>query len=179
MSLLLDKTQVQGHNIKVTANLKIESENLGGQTSSTADAHKGFKPKTLTVSLQIKYKNSKQLSDLRQLAESLEKNGGRKIYRVVNDTATAFGVKQAQFSDNFSAREDDNLKQWQVQFVLTEYDSTAEKKEQRQKANNGAKVTNQSSTGEKIEAEQSEQEQLNTFEKILKYADKAASKVFS
>lgn len=173
MTLLLDRTSIQGHNLKVTANLKIESESLSGQTSSTADVHKGFKPKTLTVSLQIAYKNPDQLSSLIQLAQALEKTGKRKIYRVVNDTAATFGIKQAQFSDNFSAREDDNLKQWQVQFVLTEYRSTAEKTEQRQTTGT---ASTQSSTGEKIEAEESEQQQqLTSFEKLLKKADDAAS----
>lgn len=177
MSLLLDRTQVQGHNLKVSANLKIESENLGGQTSGTDSAHKGFKPKTLTVSLQIKFKQKEQLTSLVQLAQNVEKSGKRKIYRIVNDTAAAFGVKQCQFSDNFSAREDDSLKQWQIQFVLTEYDSTAEKTEQRQTAAAGAKVNTQGTNGEKIESEEGESNQLTGLEKVLKKADEAVGKV--
>lgn len=176
MSLLLDRTQVQGHNLKVTANLKIESENLGGQTSGTDSAHKGFKPKTLTVSLQIKFKQKGQLTSLVQLAQNVEKSGKRKIYRIVNDTANAFGIKQCQFSDNFSAREDDSLKQWQIQFVLTEYDSTAEKTEQRQTAAAGAKVSTQGTNGEKIESEEGTSEQLTSFEQILKSIDSAVGK---
>lgn len=171
MSLLLDRTSIQGHRLKATANLKIESENLSGQTSSTATAHKGFKPKTLTVSLQILYNQPEQLSSLVQLAQAVEKGGKRKIYRVVNNTANTFGIKQAQFSDNFSAREDDNLKMWQVQFVLTEYISTAERTEQRQTTGT---ANTQTTPGENVEADESDsaqQEQLTTFEKILKKAD--------
>ncbi len=53
MTLMLDGEQVHGKELQITANLRIESADLSGQTSNTATAHKGFKPKGLTVSLMI------------------------------------------------------------------------------------------------------------------------------
>ncbi|MFU3500756.1 DNA-binding protein, partial [Pseudomonas aeruginosa] len=41
MTLLLDGQQVHGKGLQVTANLRIESADLSGQTSNTAKAHKG------------------------------------------------------------------------------------------------------------------------------------------
>lgn len=55
MTLLLDGQEVRGKNLKVTGNLRIESDDLSGQTSNTDKGHKGFKPKTLTVSLMIPF----------------------------------------------------------------------------------------------------------------------------
>ena len=55
MTLLLDGQKVQGKNLKVTGNLRIESGDMSGQTSNTDSAHKGFKPKTLTVTLLIRF----------------------------------------------------------------------------------------------------------------------------
>ena len=50
MPRLLDGQIVQGKNLKVTANLRIESGDLSGQTGNTEKAHKGFKAKKLAVS---------------------------------------------------------------------------------------------------------------------------------
>ncbi|MEA5670209.1 DNA-binding protein, partial [Pseudomonas sp. MH2] len=70
--LLLDGTAIQGKGLKVTANLRIEADDLSGQTSNTETAHKGFKPKTLTVTLNIPYKNAAWLRDLMRVAEATE-----------------------------------------------------------------------------------------------------------
>ena len=69
MTLLLDGERVRGKKQKVTANLRIESDDLSGQTSNTESAHKGFKPKTLAVSLQIRYADSDQLRALENEAD--------------------------------------------------------------------------------------------------------------
>ena len=63
MTLLLDGIQIRGHRLKVTGNLRIESDDMSGQTSNTDSADKGFKPKTLTVALMIKYKDSAILAN--------------------------------------------------------------------------------------------------------------------
>lgn len=147
MTLLLDGEQVRGKNIKVTANLQIESDDLSGQTSNTDSAHKGFKPKTLTVTLQIPFVDSAYLRNIMRLAEATGSGGQRKTYRVVNDTASAFGVRQVEFSDGVSAREDDNLRSWQVQFTLSEKLSNPERVETR-RAGNG--VTQQGAQGQSV-----------------------------
>lgn len=110
MTLLLDGQKVQGKNLKVTGNLRIESGDMSGQTSNTDKAHKGFKPKTLAVSLMIPFVDRVQLTDLMRMAEATASGGELHLYRVVNDTAEAFGVRQVEFSEGVSAREADNLK---------------------------------------------------------------------
>ena len=70
MTLLLDGQKVQGKNLKVTANLRIESGDMSGQTSNTDKAHKGFKPKTLAVSLMIPFADKTQLTDLLRMADA-------------------------------------------------------------------------------------------------------------
>ncbi len=135
MTLLLDGQQVQGKYLKITASLRIESDDMSGQTSNTEKAHKGFKPKTLTVSLMIPFVDQSQLVDLMRLAEATAGGGQLKTYRVVNDTAAAFGIRQVQFSDGVSAREDDSLNAWRVQFTLAEKLSNPERVEGRRPGN--------------------------------------------
>ena len=135
MTLLLDGQLVRGMSMKITANLRIESDDLSGQTSNSDAAHKGFKPKTLAVTLVIRYADKSYLRDLMRLAEATEGGGQRKTYRIVNDTAEGFGVRQVQFSDGVSAREDDSLFCWRVQFTLSEKLSNPERVEKRRPAN--------------------------------------------
>ena len=75
MTLLLNGEQIIGNRMKVTANLKIESDDMSGQTSNTEKSHKGFKPKTLTVALTIPYKQLSNLRTLMRLAEGTEGGG--------------------------------------------------------------------------------------------------------
>lgn len=172
MTLLLDGQQILGKNMKVTANLRIESDDMSGQTSNSATAHKGFKPKTLAITLQIAFVDQVQLRNLMRLAEATAGGGQLKMYRIVNDTAAAFGIREVQFSEGVSAREDDSLKQWQVQFTLSEKLSNPERVEKRRASNS---VTSQSApgtavTGDGEDAREKSQE-LSGFEKTLKKLD--------
>lgn len=171
MTLLLDGEQVRGKNIKVTANLRIESDDLSGQTSNTDSAHKGFKPKTLAVTLQIPFVDGAFLRNLMRLAEATGSGGQLKTYRVVNDTASAFGVRQVQFSDGVSAREDDTVRAWLVQFTLSEKLSNPERVETRRA---GKGVTQQGAPGQSVtgtdESSETGQE-LTGFEATLKKLD--------
>lgn len=169
MTLLLDGQKVNGKSLKVTANLRIESADLSGQTSNTDSAHKGFKPKALTVSLLIPYRDRLHLVEIMRLAEATAGGGQLRVYRVVNDTAEAFGVRQVTFSDTVTAREDDSLAAWRVQFTLTEKRSNPERVETRRPAGN---VQEQSGPGESVAAVPSADEpELNGFERILKRVD--------
>ncbi|MCK9818313.1 DNA-binding protein [Pseudomonas sp. MAFF 302046] len=171
MTLLLDGKQIRGKNLKVTANLRIESDDLSGQTSNTEKAHKGFKPKTLAVTLMIPFVDQVQLRDLMRLAEATAGGGQLKMYRVVNDTAAAFGVREAQFSEGVSAREDDSLKAWLVQFTLSEKLSNPEKVEKRRAGN---AVSAQSAPGQGVGGEGGSGEagkELSGFESVLKKVD--------
>lgn len=173
MTLLLDGEQVRGKNLKVTANLRIESDDLSGQTSNTDSAHKGFKPKTLAVTLLIPFIDESNLRNLMRLAEATGTGGQLKTYRVVNDTASAFGVRQVQFSDGVSAREDDSMRAWLVQFTLSEKLSNPERVETRRA---GKGVTQQGAPGQSVTAPGAAGtgaagEELTGFEVTLKKLD--------
>lgn len=174
MTLLLDGQEVRGKNLKVTGNLRIESDDLSGQTSNTDKGHKGFKPKTLTVSLMIPFVDQVQLRDLMRMVEATEGGGQLKTYRIVNDTAAAFGMRQVTFTEGVSAREDDNLRGWLIQFTLTEKLSNPEKVEGRRPGN---KVTAQSGPGAAVGGtgdgggSSEGPEELTGFEATLKKVD--------
>ncbi|MCO1622510.1 DNA-binding protein [Pseudomonas putida] len=147
MTLLLDGERIRGRGMKVTGDLRIESGDMSGQTSNTDTAHKGFKPKTLTVNLLIRFTDSTDLRTLMRLAEATVSGGQLKTYRIVNDTAAAIGMRQVQFSDGVSAREDDSLRGWRIQFTLTEKLSNPERVEKRRAAN---AVGTQSAPGQAV-----------------------------
>jgi hypothetical protein len=161
MTLLLDGQKIQGKSLKVTANLRIESADLSGQTSNSDTAHKGFKPKTLSITLLIPFRDSAQLNELMRLAEATEAGGQLKTYRVVNDTAEAFGVRQAQFSDNVNAQEDNSLSAWRVQFSLSEKLSNPERVETRR---SGGTAQQQAAPGTQI----APGTEPNALDKVLK-----------
>ncbi len=171
MTLLLNGEQIIGNRMKVTANLKIESDDMSGQTSGTETSHKGFKPKTLAVSLTIPYKDMTNLRTLMRLAESTQGGGQRTTYRIVSDTAEAFGIRQVEFTDGVSAREDDSLAQWIIQFTLSEKLSNPEKVESRRAGN---PVTSQSAPGDGVSGTgdtNATPQELTGFEAILKNVD--------
>lgn len=173
MTLLLDGQQILGKRLKITANLRIESDDLSGQTSNSQTAHKGFKPKTLTVSLMIPFADQVQLRDLMRLAEATAGGGQLKMYRIVSDTAAAFGIREVQFSDGVSAREDDSLNAWLVQFTLSEKLSNPERVENRRAGNS---VTSQSGPGSSVDGAAGGDGtgtpgELSGFERTLKKVD--------
>lgn len=172
MTLMLNGELITGNRVKVTASLKIESEDMSGQTSGTEKAHKGFKPKTLAVAMMITYKNSADLRTLMRLAESTEGGGQRTTFRIVNDTAEAFGIRQVEFSDGVTAREDDSLSQWIVSFTLAEKLSNPEKVENRRAGN---PVSSQSAPGEGVTGTGADgsgaPQELTGFEATLKKLD--------
>lgn len=175
MTLLLNGEKVRGKAMKVAASLRIESEDLSGQTSNSTSAHKGFKAKTLTVTCLIRFADEEQLRALMSLAEATESGGQLKTYRIVNDTAAAFGVRQVQFSDGVSAREDDQLAAWRIQFTLTEKLSNPERVEKRRSASS---VTQQGAPGQAVAGTASgaaggtgNAQELTGFEQTLKRLD--------
>lgn len=173
MTILLNGTQIVGNRMKLTGSLKIEAADMSGQTSSTDKSEKGFKPKTITVAMTIPFKKVEDFQTLMRLAEGTEGGGQQTTYRIVNDTAQAMGIRQVTFTDSVSAREDDTLQQWIIQFSLTEKLSNPEKKEQRAKANG---VASQSAPGDGVAGsgaagESGAPQELTGFEAVLKKVD--------
>lgn len=110
-----------------------------------------------------------------RLAESTAGGGQLHLYRVVNDTAEAFGIRQVEFSDGVSAREDDTLRAWLIQFTLSERKSNPEKVEGRRpgnavKAQSGPGGAVGGSGGAGNDRAEGEQE-LTGFEATLKKVD--------
>lgn len=98
----------------------------------------------MSAPLMIPFVDQVQLRDLMRLVEATAGGDQLKTYRIVNDTAAAFGMHQVTFTEGVSAREDDNLRGWLIQFTLTEKLSNPEKVEGRRSGN---KVTAQSGPG--------------------------------
>ncbi|WP_051311735.1 hypothetical protein [Zooshikella ganghwensis] len=176
--MMIGQYQVQGCSLKVVGNLRISNEELSGASSATDRAHKGFKPKTLTVSLQINQNSPEHLTRLIELAESVNEQGKQTVYTLVDPTAKAMNIRQVQFNDNFSVREASDKRLWQGQFTLSEYRSVPEKVEQRQPRKDPKKQQadgksippdgpQQGSTNENNEPE------LTSFEQYLKEIDEA------
>ena len=169
LSLILDETTINGFGHKVTCELALPDEDLSGQSSSSAAAEGGIKPKRLRVQLNIKYDDRDDLADLVLLASATNDDGSRKKYKIVNDTATAFNIRQVRFTERFSAQELDNTQAWSVSFVLVEHISVPEKVEQKRIESTEPEVplADQSTAGTV-----SESEPLNGVEKVVAWMDK-------
>lgn len=124
----LDGEAIPLKNIKVNPSVQFQDKDQSGQTSSTAVAEQGIKPKELRVTGVINFTDDKILSRLFALAEA--KDGGKlKRYRVANHTAKAINFRIATFTGNIDASEIDGQMAWQVTFTLREHLSVSEKKD--------------------------------------------------
>lgn len=130
--MMLNDYTVPDKELRVTVGMRFEDDSLGAQTSSTESAHKGIKPKTLTVSLMIPFVAVTQLTELTAIAEATTEDGSLVTYDITEEAANAMKVRQVRFSDSFDVRPDWKLNAWQVNFSLQEYKSVPEKAEQRQ-----------------------------------------------
>lgn len=131
--LQLDDFTLPGHGLAVSSNMEIRTEELSGETSGTDEADKGVKPKTLTVTLSIRYTEKTDLTKLTRIAEAKGANGEMKVYSITHETANALGIRQVKFTDNYTVKPGGTLKKWDVSFTLKEYKSIPEMAEQREK----------------------------------------------
>lgn len=170
ISFLLGDFSVKGFELKVTAELALPESDLSGQSSSSASAEEGIKPKRLRVSLKIPYDDNKNLTSLITLAEATDANGSRKIYNIVNQTAEAYRIRQVRFTERFTAQEQDDSQAWGVTFVLVEQRSIPERIEQKrvEEAKPSVPIAD---TTPRLEA--SEQTPPGWFEKIVAKLDSA------
>lgn len=171
MSIILGTQKIKGHDLKISSTYTLASADLSGQTSYTDTAETGDKPKQLSVRLNILFKEMDDLKAIINLAESKDAAGNRTVYTVVNQTATAMGMRQVKFEGDVSVGEHDSLQQWSVSFKLTEVRSVPELKESRQEAK---AVIDQVATGDTVQAEDSavpDEVQLSSFENVLKFID--------
>jgi hypothetical protein len=162
MSIRLNGIKIPGYNQKVSANLRLESVDISGKTSYTPRAETGDKPKSVSVALQIRFIDEAQLKLIVQLAEAKNDKDERVIYNILNRTANTFGMRQIRFDGDVQAREDQSLELWNVTFELIEYNSTAEKKEQR----STSKKVNEQSAGSAAGQSADQTVDLTRFEKL-------------
>jgi len=170
--LHLNNTKIEGSELKVSATLSLAGEDISGQSSQTAIAETGDKPKQLSVSLLVKFIDIKNLAKIVALAETKNDKGERENYNIVNNTAEAMNVRKVRFFGDVSVREDESLKLWRVSFKLSEVQSVAEAKEARQVEQ---PVTDQKPAGKpvtQIEDAVPKAEELTSFEKTLSWIDK-------
>ena len=131
MSIYLNQTKVPGTNVKVSAQLHLAGEDMSGQGSYTPQAETGDKAKEVNVSLQIRMADVGDLRRLMAMAEAKSSASERLVYRIINETANAMGIREVRFQGSVQVREDEGLRLWLVSFSLIEYRSAAEKKEAR------------------------------------------------
>lgn len=170
--LKLDDYTVPGYGLSVSIRGPLRDEDISGQTSSTASAKKGNKRKKLDVRLSVKFSQADDLRQLMRVAEA-EEGGQGKIYTVTNTTANMAGMRQARFTGEIRADENDSLRKWDVSFTLAEHLSVPELAEARQPQRTTA---TQNSEGETVGApveEEVVEEKLSWFERLLKAANDA------
>ncbi|WP_419174395.1 hypothetical protein [Desulfosediminicola sp.] len=110
--------------------MELRGEDIAGETSGSDRVEKGIKPKVLTVSVQIPFKEKESLRSLVKKAEEVTGDGEQKIFTVTNNTANAAGIRQVRFTEHIVWDEsEDGTQAWTVQFTLQEYMSNPERME--------------------------------------------------
>lgn len=172
IALILNDTTITGYGLKVACELALPEDDLSGQSSSTATAEKGFKPKRLKVSLNIKYEDADVLSTILLLSSATNTDTGKRtVYNIDNQTASAFGVRQVRFSDRVSAQEMDGSHAWSVSFTLLEHLSTAEKIESQRLVESNANLAEADQS-----AAQESKSDTTWLDKVLTHLDSNLAK---
>jgi len=127
----LNDFEVRGTDMDVNGSFSLDTEDVGGNSSSTDSSFKGIKPKKFDVVVIIPYDNASDLTALMRRAEAVDENGSLVVYQVVDHTMNSMNVREASFSGGFRVMNGGDIQAWTVSFQLTEYFSTAEKAEQR------------------------------------------------
>ncbi|CCW29822.1 conserved hypothetical protein [Xenorhabdus nematophila F1] len=130
ITLALDGEAIALKSLTVTPSVMFQDQDQSGQSSSTAVAEQGIKPKELRITGIIPFTEQKTLSRLFALAEAKD-NGNLKRYRVANLTAQAINFRIGTFTGTIDASKVDGKQAWQVTFTLREHLSVAEKRDAR------------------------------------------------
>ncbi|MHC9396135.1 baseplate complex protein, partial [Serratia ureilytica] len=106
VTLALNGEAIALKGLMVTPMMQFQDKDQSGQTSSTANAEQGIKPKELRISGMIPFSEAKVLTRLFALAEATE-GGKLKRYRVANHTAQAINFRLATFTGSIDAPKQD------------------------------------------------------------------------
>lgn len=168
--LALNGEAIPLKNLAVTPSMMFQDKDQSGQSSSTAVAEQGIKPKELRVTGILPFTESKAFARLFELAEAKE-NGNLKRYRVANLTAQAINFRIGTFTNSIDASKAEGKQAWQITFTLREHLSVSEKRESRANGKVTAKKQGGAATGNQSQGSgaQEDTEQLTWFEKkVLK-----------
>lgn len=127
----LNNYQAPQDELRVSLSMSYRDDDLSGETSSTASAHKGIKPKELNARFVVRYTDTDTLTNFLRIAESTDDNGDLVVYDIVERTANAVNIRQVIFAGNLDVSEISGQQAWMVHFRLREHLSVAEKTEQR------------------------------------------------
>ncbi len=169
--LALNGEAIPLKNLSVTPSMMFQDKDQSGQSSSTAVAEQGIKPKELRITGVLPFTEKKALTRLFAMAEA--KDGGNlKRYRVANMTAQAVNFRIGTFTGSLDASKIEGKQAWQVTFTLREHLSVSEKREARANGKVTAQKQGAAGAGKNGKAgagAQEEPEKLTWFEeKVLK-----------
>lgn len=174
--LALDGEAITLKDMKTTLTMQFQEQDQSGQTSSTAKAEQGIKAKEMRISGLIPFSKPDILKRLFELASAMDSAGKQKVYRVASMSGSAVGLREASFSGQLDAPEQDGKMAWLVTFTLREFKSVPEKKQARAASKAAAKTQGQNGTTSSTDAQESEK--LSWFEeKVLKPTDSALGSV--
>lgn len=171
--LTLDGEPIVMKSMRISASMQFQDKDNSGQTSSTSSSEQGEKAKELDVSGLVPFMTRSPEPPV-ELADAKGDGGKRHIYRVGSLLAKSVKVRQAKFAGRITASEQEGLLAWQVQFTLREHNSVPEKREQRlpkAAATVGQGTANATPAKTDSRAAASEQEQLSSWEKVMKGLD--------
>lgn len=120
MTLILNDTEVLGHGLNISAVFDLSAKDISGESSRSEEAETGDKPKSMSVRMEILYKNAVQLKTLVELAGAKNEQQQRVIYNILNSTAEAMSIRQVRFSGPLRVREDFSREKWHVSFKFSE-----------------------------------------------------------
>ncbi|ELA7353995.1 DNA-binding protein [Vibrio alginolyticus] len=132
--LALDGVPINLDSMTVEMSMELKDQDISGQSSGTEVAEQGDKGKKLTFSGRVPFIRIETLTQLYAFASDKDESNARRIYRIGNDIALALKIRNVKFTGRIQAREHETLQAWNVSFELREYNSVAEQKEQRIKA---------------------------------------------
>lgn len=169
-TLALNGEGIPLKNMRVTVSMAFQDKDQSGQTSSTAKAEQGIKGKELRISGEIGFSDIALLKRIFELASATDASGQRQKYRVAHEMARAVSFREATFTGNVDAPQQEGKMSWLITFTLTEHVSVQEKREARASGKTTAtKQTGSGSAGGRGQAAGESEEQMTWFErKVLK-----------
>ncbi len=163
----LNDYTVPDHQLTLSVVTTFDSEDLSGETSSTSSAHKGIKPKEVSVSFLVRYRDVALLSAFYQVAEAVNGNGDLVVYTITEATTNAVNIRQVTFTGRLETRDVPDVDAWRVSCRLKETLSVPEKTEQRLETTDSSVPPTEGQTIATVE----DTEALTSFERVLQFVD--------